>query len=218
MSRNIFKYLREEHTQRTKEITEKRKKGQRVHEHEYLTQTELAKELHISQQTLERAENDNPISMRTLLAYHTYFDVPYETLLGESKSLTRENVDISTELGLSDEAIKSIKKISENEITKAMLNLFFSNEANTMSLFNSLANYTHTLNLNSQYKNNDIIKMMITDTLINYLTSFDKSHSRELIDLVDEFENIKSKMENDLEEIEKNYDAFQKMREAEYEE
>lgn len=218
MARTIFKYLREEKTYRTPIIMQERKKGQRVHENDYLTQTELARGLEISQQTLDRAENGKPISVKTLLAYHRYFDVPYETLLGESTALDSENVDISMALGLTDETINSIRRITRDEVSRAMLNLFFSNEANTVLFFNSIANYTHTLSLNSQYKNDEYIRMMITNTLINFLTSFDKTQSRELIELIDKYENIKSEMQNDSEELAKDAEGFQKMREDEYKE
>lgn len=60
--------------------------------------------------------------------------------------------------------------------------------------------------------------MMITNTLINFLTSFDKTQSRELIELIDKHENIKFEMQNDPEELAKDSEVFQKMMEEEHKE
>jgi len=47
--------------------------------------------------------------------YHSYFNVPYEFLLGETDCMRYENMAVSAELGLSDTAIEVIKR---NRVTK----------------------------------------------------------------------------------------------------
>lgn len=85
---------------------------------------DLSKELGISRPKISELEHGRAASLSELQAYHKYFDVPYEYLLGENDSRHYENMAISDELGLSSEAIKTIKKITQNDTLKRLLNIF----------------------------------------------------------------------------------------------
>ena len=121
MDNNVFKELREKKTKGKWE--------------EPISQTALAKQMGIKQQTVSNAENGNNISYKTVKKYHEYFGVPYKTLFGESFAFEEENVDISNELRLSDEAINNIRKLSPEALT--LLNAILSNEYVGMKLENN---------------------------------------------------------------------------------
>ena len=86
---------------------------------------DLAKELGIAAPKISELENGKrKASLSELQAYHNYFNVPYEYLLGESKSRHYENMVVSDEIGLSSESIETIKKIKENPTYRRILNIF----------------------------------------------------------------------------------------------
>ena len=86
---------------------------------------DLAKELGIAAPKISELENGKrKASLSALQAYHNYFNVPYEYLLGESKSRHYENMVVSDEIGLSSESIETIKKIKENPTYRRILNIF----------------------------------------------------------------------------------------------
>ena len=86
---------------------------------------DLAKELGIAAPKISKLENGKrKASLSELQAYHNYFNVPYEYLLGESKSRHYENMVVSDEIGLSSESIETIKKIKENPTYRRILNIF----------------------------------------------------------------------------------------------
>ena len=86
---------------------------------------DLAKELGIAAHKISELENVKiKASLSELQAYHNYFNVPYEYLLGESKSRHYENMVVSDEIGLSSESIETIKKIKENPTYRRILNIF----------------------------------------------------------------------------------------------
>ena len=118
MSDNIFKKLRLEKTEKTV----MRGEGKKIAVKKPLTTTELAKELNISQATVDNAENGILKSLSTVIAYHDYFNIPYSTLMEESESESIDNIHINMELGLSDNSISTIKSLSP--ISLAMLNSF----------------------------------------------------------------------------------------------
>lgn len=86
---------------------------------------DLAKELGIAAPKISELENGKrKASLSELQAYHNYFNVPYEYLLGESKSRHYENMVTSDEIGLSSESIETIKKIKKNPTLRRILNIF----------------------------------------------------------------------------------------------
>ncbi len=125
--------------ERTKRSRIERGVGKKVDIPKYLTQKELAKKLCISQQTVAKAESGDEPSLNTIRAYHDYFKVPYNTLLGESSSLVEQNVKINQELGLSDECISTIKNMSYKSLT--MLNAFMSLNSETNNFFSYMADF-----------------------------------------------------------------------------
>ncbi|MEF2877348.1 MAG: helix-turn-helix transcriptional regulator [Blautia sp.] len=85
---------------------------------------ELAKELGIAAPKISELENNRRrASLSELQAYHKYFNVPYEYLLGENNSRYYENMVTSKELGLSGEAIKTIQELTQNKTYARLLNI-----------------------------------------------------------------------------------------------
>lgn len=85
---------------------------------------DLSKDLGIAAPKISELEHGRAASLSELQAYHKYFNVPYEYLLGENNSRRYENMTVSEEMGLSSEAIETIKKISKDSILKRLLNIF----------------------------------------------------------------------------------------------
>lgn len=85
---------------------------------------DLSKDLGIAAPKISELEHGRAASLSELQAYHKYFNVPYEYLLGENDSRRYENMTVSEEMGLSSEAIETIKKISKDTILKRLLNIF----------------------------------------------------------------------------------------------
>lgn len=139
MEENIFKWLRLNKT----EETLSRREGKTVEIKRPFSTTKLAKELHISQSTLDKAENDKSLSLSTVEAYHNYFHVPYSALMGEMDILDTNNLNINKELGLSDNSISSIKGLSP--IALAMLNIFIDKGNDLETFLYSLANITFSI-------------------------------------------------------------------------
>lgn len=123
MSDNIFKRLRLEKTERIV----MRGEGKKIEVPKPLTTTQLAKELNLSQSTVDNAENGKIPSLFTVSAYHDYFNVPYSTLLGETDTEELDNIKINKEYGLTDKTLATIKNLSP--IARSMLNVFLSNSS-----------------------------------------------------------------------------------------
>lgn len=71
---------------------------------------DLAKEIRIAAPKISELENDRrKASLSELQAYHRYFNVPYEYLLGENDSRYYENMAQSDELGLSGQSLEILK-------------------------------------------------------------------------------------------------------------
>lgn len=79
-----------------------------------LTQKQLSKKIGISQKRISNLENGKEPSISEMKAYHDFFNVPYEYLLGElGATRYHENLRIGKELGLSDKAINNIQKMRD---------------------------------------------------------------------------------------------------------
>lgn len=170
MSDNIFKRLRLEKTERTV----MRGEGRKIAVKKPLTTTQLAKELNISQSTVDNAEKGIILSLSTIIAYHEYFHIPYSTLLGETECENIDNLHINMELGLSDASIATIKSLSP--IARAMLNTFLGKNGNTELFFYNLADsiYSMTEHLiqNGNNKNEDgylKLKQTAVDFFLDYM-------------------------------------------------
>jgi len=86
---------------------------------------DLSKNLGIAAPKISELEHGKrTASLSELQAYHKFFNVPYEYLLGENDSRNYENMPTSSETGLSSEAIEKIKKITQNDTLKQILNIF----------------------------------------------------------------------------------------------
>lgn len=73
---------------------------------------DLAKEIGIAAPKISELENNRRTpSLSELKAYHEYFNVPYEYLLGENNSRYYENMTLSDELGLTGDSIQHLKQI-----------------------------------------------------------------------------------------------------------
>lgn len=170
MSDNIFKTLRLTRTERTV----MRGEGKKIAVKKPFTTTQLAEELHISQATVDNAENGTKLSLSTVIAYHDYFHVPYSTLLGETECIEIDNIHINMELGLSDNCISSIKSLSP--ISLAMLNTFLGKGEYTELFFYSLANVIFSMTEHLKENGNDksengylLLKQHATDLFIDYM-------------------------------------------------
>jgi len=170
MSDNIFKALR---LTKTEKVV-MRGEGKKIAVKKPLTTTELAKELHLSQPTVDNAENGKITSLSTVMAYHEYFKVPYSTLLGETECKSIDNLHINMELGLSDNSISSIKSLSP--IALSMLNCFLGKGEYTELFFYQLADMvfsmTEQLKQNGYNKNEQgylFLKQQSTDLFVNYM-------------------------------------------------
>lgn len=79
------------------------------------TQRELAKILEIPYSRICDIEKGNrPASITELKAYKSYFNAPYEYMLGETENRHYENMLIGKDLGLSDDAIRTLTEIKES--------------------------------------------------------------------------------------------------------
>ena len=139
MADNIFKQLRLERT----EETVMRGEGKSIEVKRPYTGTRLAKELNISQTTLDNVENGKSPSLAVVEAYHKYFKIPYSTLLGETSIEDINNFNINMELGLTDASIATIKGM--NPISLAMLNAFLSKEEDTIYFLGNLAENVYSM-------------------------------------------------------------------------
>lgn len=169
MEENIFKWLRLNRT----EETVSRREGKTVEVKKPFSTTKLAQKLHISQSTVDKAENGISLSLSTVEAYHDYFHVPYSALLGELDILDTGNLNINKELGLSDNSISSIKGLSP--IALAMLNVFIGKGKDTEAFLYSLADITfsigHCLERNGNNKN-DIEYQNLRNRVINLFMDY----------------------------------------------
>lgn len=170
MSENIFKELRLKHTKETV----MRGAGKKIPVEKPLSQTKLAKELHISQSTLDKAEKNGTASFSTIEAYHDYFKIPYSTLLGETECEKTHNVHINMELGLSDDSISTLKSLST--VSLSMLNVFLGHGEKTELFFYNLANIiysmTEQLKQNGNTKNDYgymQLRQMSQDLFMDYM-------------------------------------------------
>ncbi len=85
---------------------------------------DLSKDLGIAPPKISELEHGRTASLSELQAYHKFFNVPYEYLLGENDSRHYENMTASGEIGLNSEAIETIKKITQDTVLKRLLNTF----------------------------------------------------------------------------------------------
>ncbi len=85
---------------------------------------DLSKDLGIAAPKISELEHGRTASLSELQAYHKFFNVPYEYLLGENDSRHYENMTASGEIGLNSEAIETIKKITQDAVLKRLLNTF----------------------------------------------------------------------------------------------
>lgn len=75
-----------------------------------ISQRELAEKLHIAYSGISNLENGKrDPSLVEARAYHDYFNVPLDYLFGYSNARSYENQAIGGEVGLSDEAIRTLK-------------------------------------------------------------------------------------------------------------
>ncbi len=110
----------------------------------------------ISDGTMSNIENGHiHPSFEVLKCYHDYFKVPYETLMGEGGIAKKpEHMIASAELGLSDEALDTIKSLLPDSLE--MLNALIGNkEYTTLFLHNMLMNL-HELYELSEHPKEDV--------------------------------------------------------------
>ena len=136
-----------------------------------LTQTKLAEILGIDNGTLSNYECGKTLpSYDVLKKYHEELNVPYETLFGEGGiAMQKANVQISQDLGLSDNAINTIRQLSPTSLT--MLNAFISNYEYTdifmLGLYKYLEDMSYYKNQKDS-KNKIMLKYLLTESFTDY--------------------------------------------------
>ena len=91
-----------------------------------LNQTQLSEKLGVSRGSISYYENNERTpDINFLDTVSKFFDVPFEYLMGYTDSAIKENVDINSELSLSDISIEKLKKI-DFDIT--ILNMLIEHE------------------------------------------------------------------------------------------
>ncbi len=120
-----------------------------------------------------------------LIKYADTFKVPMDYLLGCSNAKDVKNCTISSELGLSDNAIKTLKEIksfSDNDLL-AVVNAFIGSNEYTVQYFFNLLNNLVSEHASSkidykasgikpevlEMRNNRLIEQMIANDTINYI-------------------------------------------------
>jgi len=84
-------------------------------ENRNVTQEELAMHLGVARQSVSQWKDGKTMpNIYYLKKISAFFDVPYEYLLDGIQNENKENVNIGTELGLSDEAILILREYKEN--------------------------------------------------------------------------------------------------------
>ncbi|MCI9008615.1 MAG: helix-turn-helix transcriptional regulator [Lachnospiraceae bacterium] len=114
---------------------------------------DLAKEIGIAAPKISELENNRrKASLSELQAYHRYFNVPYEYLLGENDSRYYENMTLSEETGLTGKSIEYLKLLYKR------FNSYSYNssdrktpEGTELRAINFLIEYSHALYSIGQY-------------------------------------------------------------------
>lgn len=139
MEENVFKKLRfEKNSDDMKDYTQKK----------------LSKDLGIAAAKICELEKGRKPSLTELQAYHKHFNTPYEYLLGESKSRHYQNMTVTKEIGLSSEAIEKIKKITQDETLKRILNIFV--EKYLYKLLLNISDGTYYMEIYNENVRNDL--------------------------------------------------------------
>lgn len=129
-----------------------------------VSQDDLANELGLTKARISQLETGKCTpSFTELIAYHNYFKVPYEYLLGESKSRYYENQITSKELGLSDEAIKELIDLKDlgnkNPFFKKNLDIIndlIEDARFTNFLMGNINRYLESVERCKEYVNNEL--------------------------------------------------------------
>lgn len=133
---------------------------------------DLSKDIGIAAPKISELETGKRnASLSELKAYHKHFNAPYEYLLGENDSRHYENMAISEELGLSSEAIKKIKEITQNNTFKRILNIFI--EKYIYKLIDNISDGTYYMEIyNTNFESG---RATIKENLANYNKSLDET-------------------------------------------
>lgn len=218
MEDNIFKRLRLEHTRKTVMQGE----GKTIPVIKPLTATELSKKMHMGQNTVSYAEKGVIKSLSTYIAYHDYFKVPYSTLFGETETMNINNLAINNELGLSDDSIKTIKKLSPT--SRSMLNVLLSKQQDTdlfLSDFAELIFCMYTYLNNSETMKSDTeyqeLKRLTLNRFEKYMKTISFKDLKQLLISLDEYNQTISEIDYSEEELLKMDEFFSKLQQENYE-
>lgn len=92
------------------------------------TMVEISKEIGISSGALSKYQNGRAVpGIDAFVKIADYFGVSFDYLLGRSSSRIRENIDIASTLGLSDEVIESLKNFHDSDTVPCKQNMKFTN-------------------------------------------------------------------------------------------
>ena len=81
---------------------------------------DLSKDLGIAAPKISELEHGRAASLSELQAYHKFFNVPYEYLLGENDSRYYEHMTQSDELGLSGQSLEILKRAYTQDLEKTL--------------------------------------------------------------------------------------------------
>ena len=122
------------------------------------TQEILSKKIGVQKPQISELENGKRLpSITELQVYSKFFNVPMEYLLGISNNRYYENIELGKDLGLSDKAINTIKKLKE-------VSANYKSEINPMDVFNKMLECNDGQFLILLYKLGEFVEHNMLDT------------------------------------------------------
>jgi transcriptional regulator with XRE-family HTH domain len=145
-----------------------------------LSQRSLGKTLRISSTSIAYYETgERALTLKALEAYHNFFDVSYDYLMGKTNNKKREHIDIGEKLGLSDKSIEILEY--QDKMSLYEEEYYFETKKEFQSGVNLLVENKQFLSLvsaliNLRNKNETIKNIKMTKELHEFLY-FDKPGS-----------------------------------------
>ena len=181
-----------------------------------ISQQKIAKLINKDKSIISKLEKGtiNP-SIEQLKIYHELFGASMEFLLGESASMSPENVRVGTDLGITDAVADTMVMLKNDSNTEfdytSVLNAFIGNGDATKDFLNTILTYLY-MNQITNKKNSSIYDTLMTTTVINYINQYVKPQLNAVLNA--KYHN--EEMRSDIAYTDKDYDTIQKMVESCY--
>ncbi len=140
----------------------------KLREDKGLTQAQLANELNISRAALGYYENGRTPTIDTLDLVSSYFDVPFDYLMGRTEATQKENIPICNNLGISEKSVENIRVITQNGGNVDIL-LEYDKLNDIVELLNQISiiaiikRYFHS-RINSDFRNDNTIQSTLNSS------------------------------------------------------